>query len=320
LRVALRYFTETSTKDGMMRATEKRVRRFVGLLQKTGNAWMDHNAQEMGAALAYYTVLSMAPLLVLSVVIASLVYGEKAAEGGLASEIQGIVGSAAAVVIQDVIKNAHRPASGIIATIAGLIILLFSASAVFTQLRTSLDRIWDVPVATLGGIKGMLRLYLFAFMAALTLGFLLLISLVMSAVLEIFEGWIGNIMPSLPLIAKSVNFVVSFGTVAVLFALIYKYVPNVKVNWSEVVFGAISTALLFMLGKFVLAVYIAKMGVGNAYGAAGSLVVLLFWVYYSAQIFLFGAEFTHIYAAEKRPIHKPAMGSGLPDVGRVSAV
>jgi membrane protein len=309
-----------SDKDGMMLATQRPMRRFLGLLTKTGNAWMDHNAQEMGAALAYYTVLSMAPLLVLSVVIASLVYGEKAAQGGLASEIQGIVGTAAAVVIQDVIKNANRPASGIIATIAGLIILLFSASAVFTQLRTSLNRIWDVPTTSLGGFKGMLRLYLFAFMAALTLGFLLLISLVLSAVLDIFEGWIGNVLPSLPLIAKSVNFAVSFGTVAVLFALIYKYVPNVKVHWSEVVSGAISTALLFMLGKFVLAIYIAKMGVGSAYGAAGSLVVLLFWVYYSAQIFLFGAEFTHIYALEKRPVHKSPLAAAPGDVGRVSAV
>jgi membrane protein len=307
-------------KDGRMLATRKHMRRFLGLIKKTGNAWMDHNAQEMGAALAYYTVLSMAPLLVLSVVIASLVYGEKAAQGGLVSEIQGIVGTAAAVVIQDVIKNANRPTSGIIATLAGLVILLFSASAVFTQLRTSLDRIWDVPTTSLGGIKGMVRLYLFAFMAALTLGFLLLVSLVVSAVLEIFEGWIGTVMPSLPLIAKSVNFAVSFGTVAVLFALIYKYVPNVKVNWSEVVFGAISTALLFMLGKFVLAIYIAKMGVGSAYGAAGSLVVLLFWVYYSAQIFLFGAEFTHIYAAEKRPVPKPPLVASPGDVGRVSAV
>ncbi len=303
----------------MMLATQLRMR-FLGLLKKTAIAWMDHNAQEMGAALAYYTVLSMAPLLVLSVVIASLVYGEKAAQGGLVSEIQGIVGTAAAVVIQDVIKNANRPASGIIATFVGLIILLFSASAVFTQLRASLDRIWDVPTVSLGGIKGMLRLYLFAFMAALTLGFLLLVSLVVSAVLELFEGWIGAVMPALPLIAKLVNFGVSFGTVAVLFALIYKYVPNVKVNWSEVIFGAISTAFLFMLGKFVLAIYIAKMGVGNAYGAAGSLVVLLFWVYYSAQIFLFGAEFTHIYAAEKRPIHKPLAAAAPGDVGRVSAV
>ncbi len=166
----------------------------------------------------------------------------------------------------------------------------------------------------------MFRLYLFAFMATLTIGFLLLISLVFSAVLDLFEGWIGSVMPGLPLFAAIVNFTVSFGAVALLCALIYKYVPNIRVEWGEVVFGAIATALLFMLGKFALAIYIVKMGVGSAYGAAGSLVVLLFWVYYSAQIFLFGAEFTHIYAESKRSVVKPLTAAPAGAVGRVSAV
>lgn len=273
------------------------------LLKETATCWSDHEVPRMGAAVAYYAVLSMAPLVIISIAIASIAFGKEIAEGQIISQVRATVGEPGAQVIQNVLQNAHQPSAGIIATVLGLATLLIGASGVFVELRSSLNIIWEVPKdPKTSGIMQTLRYYVFSFAMVLTIGFLLLVSLLLSTFLEIFERWLSGLVPAPPMGAKILNAVISFVVVSVLFALIYKFVPNAKVGWTDVAHGAIATALLFTLGKALLALYIGKMSVGNAYGAAGSLIALLVWVYYSAQIFFFGAEFTHIYARRRHPI------------------
>lgn len=270
------------------------------MLKETAIAWDRDEAQRMGAALAYYSVLSMAPLVVITIAIAGFVFGREAAQGQIIYDVRDTVGAAGAEVIQNVLKNAYHPSSGIIATLIGVLTLLVSASGVFSELRSSLNRIWQVPRdQEPSGLVGNLRFYVISVAMVLTIGFLLLVTLLLSTLLELLEQWLARLMPSLPFTARIFNLVLSFVVISLLFALIYKFIPNAPVRWGDVVHGAIATALLFTLGKYALAVYIGKMSVGSAYGAAGSLVALLVWVYYSAQIFFFGAEFTHIYAKRR---------------------
>ncbi len=286
------------------------------LLKQSAISWNNHNAQSMGAALAYYSVLSMAPLIVITIAIAGFAFTKEAAQGQIVYEMRDTVGSAGAQVIQSVLQNAGKPSSGVVATLLSALTLLISASGVFVELRASLNRIWDVPAGSQpSGMRGTVRFYIFSFAMVLTIGFLLLVSLVLSAVLELFEHWMANRMPSLPLTAKLFNLGLSFTVISVLFGLIYKYVPDAHIRWGDVVHGALTTALLFTLGKYALAVYIGKMSVGSAYGAAGSMVALLVWVYYSAQIFFFGAEFTHIYALREHHVRAP----GITSIGPRSA-
>ena len=273
------------------------------LLKETASCWSDHEVPRMGAAVAYYAVLSMAPLVVITIAIAGFAFGKDKARDQIVFEVQDVVGEPGAQVIQSVLQNAHSHSSGLIATVLGLITLLIGASGVFIELRTSLNTIWGVPKnpkAT--AVSETIGYYLFSFTMVLTIGFLLLVSLLLSTFLELFEHWLVGLLPGIPAGAKAFNAVLSFVIVSVLFALIYKFVPNAHIEWSDVIHGAIATALLFTLGKGLLALYIGKMSVGNAYGAAGSLVAMLVWVYYSAQIFFFGAEFTHIYATHRHPI------------------
>ena len=272
------------------------------LVKETAGCWSDHEAPRMGAAVAYYAVLSMAPLVVLAIAIAGFIFGGDAARGQITYQVRSTIGEPGAQVIQSVLKNAHQP-SGITATILGLITLLIGASGVFIELRTSLNTIWEVPKdPKAGSVFEIIRYYLFSFAMVLAIGFLLLISLLLSTFLELFEHWLTGLLPPLPVGTRALNALISFVVISVLFALIYKFVPNAKIKWTDVIHGAIATALLFTLGKALLAIYIGKMSVGNAYGAAGSLVAMLVWVYYSAQIFFFGAEFTHIYAKHRHPI------------------
>ena len=286
------------------------------ILKRTAVAWNQHEAPRMGAALAYYSILSMAPLIVISIAIAGLAFGKDAAEGQIVYQMRDTVGEAGAQVLQDVLKNAHQPSSGIIATIFGLLMLLVGASGVFTELRSSLNRIWDVPAEqTSAGLRGTVRFYVISFAMVVTIGFLLLVSLVLSALLAIFGKWLANLMPGLPITVQIFNAVLSFVVVTIMFAFIYKFVPDARVRWEDVWQGALATALLFTIGKFALALYIARAGVGGAYGAAGSLVVLLVWVYYSAQIFFFGAEFTHIRARHAAALARKH-GVGIPRAHR----
>jgi len=272
------------------------------LLKTTGQRWIAHNTPRLGAALAYYTVLSMAPLLVVAVGVAGLIFGDQAARGEIVNQVETLVGSDVAKIIQDLLKSAHQQNHGVFASVIGGATLLIGASAVFGELRDSLNLIWDFKEESSAGIKGLVRFRIFTFAVVLVSGFLLLVSLVISALLAFLGRYVNSHIPVPSILMRVVEPVFSMFVTAVLFALIYKYIPDVPVKWRDVRIGAIVTALLFSAGKALIGLYLGKASVGSAYGAAGSLVVLLVWVYYSSQIFFFGAEFTKVFAERNKKI------------------
>jgi membrane protein len=285
------------------------LRGVVSLFKQTFSDWIAHDAQTMGASLAYYTVLSLAPLIVVATAIAGLVFSHDAVTGQLTYQLRDMVGSAGAEVIQNIVKNAKSPFTGVVASVIGLITLLFGASGVFTALRTALNRIWDVKTDPASGIWHTVRQQFLSFGMVLAIGFLLLVSLLMSASLAAIGKFVSGLLPVGAM--EAANFLVSLAVITLLFGLIYRVLPQTTIPWSDVWIGGAFTALLFTLGKLLIGLYLGKASVGSAYGAAGSLVALLVWVYYSAQVFLFGAEFTHVYAHErgsrKDPAGEPAM-------------
>jgi membrane protein len=266
----------------------------VELLKETVKEWQEDKASRLAAALAYYTAFSIAPLLIIVIAIAAVVFGEQAAQGQIVSQIQSLVGREGAEAIQSMIQNSRKPTTGTIATIISIGILLFGATNVFAQLQDALNTIWEV--APKPGVKGLVKARFVSFTMILGVGFLLLVSLVLSTVLAILGNYLGSLLPNLHFFWSILNFMISFGIIALLFALIYKFLPDVKITWGDVRVGAAITALLFTIGKSLLGLYLANSSVGSTYGAAGSFVVLLLWVNYSAQILLFGAEFTQVYA------------------------
>lgn len=239
--------------------------------------------------------------------------GKEAAQGQIMAQIQSTVGAEGAKAIQTVIQHADQPKAGIIATMLGLITLFLGASGVFTELRDSLNRIWEVIAKPASGIWGMIRDRLLSFGMVLAIGFLLLVSLMLSAAIAAAGTFVGGMLPIPEAILHIVNIVFSYDVIAALFGLIYRFLPDDRIEWSDVAIGSIVTALLFTLGKFAIGLYLGKASVGSAYGAAGSLVVLLAWIYYSAQIFFFGAEFTHVYAI-RHGSHQGIEGEGAPTV------
>lgn len=276
------------------------------MVQQTFTEWLEDKAPQLGAALAFYSILSLAPLLIIVLAIAGAFFGDDAARGEIVQQIQGMVGKEGAEAIQEILKNANKPMTGTLATVLGAITLLFGASGVFGQLQDSLNTIWDVkPKAT--GIAGVIQARFFSFAMVLGTGFLLLVSLVLSAALSALGNYMSGLLPGADALWGVANFVISLGLITVLFALIFKLVPDADVEWNDVWIGAFITALLFAAGKSLLGMYLGSQGIGSAYGAAGSLVVLVVWVYYSAQILFFGAEFTQVYSRWKRTgsVEKP---------------
>jgi membrane protein len=267
------------------------------LLTQVAHSWLDDYAPSMGAALAYYTLFSLAPLLLIVVSVAGLIFGEDAARGGITAQLQTLMGEHGARAVQDLLASVAKPAEGAAATAAGLILLFVGATTVFGELQDSLDRIWRVPtrLQTSGWIS-LLRSRLLSFGMVLAIGFLLIVSLVVSAALATAGRWLEPVFGAWYVVATVANAIGSFALVAAMFALIYKVMPRVHVQWKDVWVGALFTALLFGLGKSLIGLYIGRSGVISGFGAAGSLVVILLWVYYSAQIFLIGAEFTWVYA------------------------
>ncbi len=259
-------------------------------------AWRKDYAPSMGAALSYYTIFSIAPLLVIVIAVAGLVFGAEAASGAIFEQLRGMVGDSGAAAIQGLVKSASQPAASIIAAITGVVTLILGATTVLGELQSALDRIWRTPPVEEGGLFRMLRTRVLSFGMILVLGFLLLVSLVLSAAIVAIGDWWGPMFGKLRWLLEALNFAVSFGVVTALFAMIYKILPRVRIGWKDVWIGAAVTALLFTVGKFLIGLYIGKSGVSSGFGAAGSVIVLLVWVYYSAQIFLLGAEFTSIYA------------------------
>ncbi len=269
----------------------------VGLLKETWKEWQEDKASRLAAALAYYTAFSIAPLLVIAIAIAAIVFGEEAAQGQLATQLGTLVGKEAAAAIESLIEtSAQQSTQGTIATIISIALLFFGASNIFTQLQDALNTIWEVAPKPGRGIKGLVKDRILSFGMVLGIGFLLLVSLILSTVLAVVGNYLGHMMPGLHFLWSILNFLISFGVITLLFALMFKFLPDVKITWGDVSIGAAITALLFTIGKSLMSLYLGNSSVGSTYGAAGSLVVLLLWVNYSAQILFFGAEFTQVYA------------------------
>lgn len=266
------------------------------LVKEAFQGWMEDGSLELGAALSYYTAFSLAPLLVIAIAIASLAFGRQAVEGQLFAEIRGLVGPQSAATIQSMIASAGRRGSGTFATVVSVVVILFGASGVFGQLQTSLDRIWHVAPKPDRGVWGLLRDRFLSFSMVLGVGFLLLISLVVSAALSAIGAFATGYLPAIAPFLQAVGFVVSFAVITALFAMIFRFLPDARVDWKDVWVGALATALLFTIGKTLIGLYLGRASVSSSYGAAGSLIVVLLWVYYSAQILFFGAEFTKVWA------------------------
>jgi membrane protein len=273
------------------------VRRVLGLLREAWTGWNRDNAPRLGAALSYYTLFSVAPLLVIAIALAALVFGEDAAQGRILLELRGLIGDQGASAVQAMIESSRRPEAGLVATAIAIFTLVVGATGVFVELRSALNAVWNVePPPESGGFLALVRDRLISLAMVMAVGFLLLVSLVVSAALAAAEGWMRNRMPGWDLVIWVVSTVASFAVVTALFALIFKFLPDTPIAWRDVGVGAALTALLFTAGKLLIGLYLGKSSVASTYGAAGSVIVLIVWVYYAAQIFYFGAELTHAYA------------------------
>ncbi|TMA46358.1 MAG: YihY/virulence factor BrkB family protein [Deltaproteobacteria bacterium] len=272
-----------------------RQSRILDFLREVAREWRDDDALIQGAALAYYALFAMAPLLVLIIAVAGMVIGRTAAQGRLVEQIQDLMGPEGARMVEGMIEHVSSPASGIAATLGSLATILLGASGVVGQLRTSLNRIWGVR-ATQGGVRGMMRQRLAALGLIVGIGVLMLVSVTLSAVLSAVREVLATHVPLLSRLLPAANFALSFLLATALFGMIYRVLPDVDLGWGDVILGAAVTALLFTIGKSLVGLYLGRAGVTSVYGAAGTLVFVLLWVYYSAQILLLGAEFTEVYS------------------------
>lgn len=272
-------------------------RALLDLCKQSVASWKADYAPSMGAALAYYTVFSVAPLLLIVISVVGLVFGREQARGEIFAQLSELMGADGARGVQAMLEALNKPAQGIIATVVGIVLLLVGATTVFGELQDALDRIWRAPARDeSSGLLHLMRVRLLSFSMIMGIGFLLMVSLVASAALAALGEWWAPVFGGWATLAQGVNFVFSFLMVTVVFAMIYKVMPRVSVQWRDVWVGAAVTAVLFTIGKHLIGLYIGRAGVASGYGAAGSLVVVLVWVYYSAQIFLLGVEFTWVYA------------------------
>ena len=273
------------------------LRRLGTVLSKAVNAWIDDHAQSMGAALSYYTVFSLAPLLLIAISVAGLVFGRDAAQGAVVDQLQGLIGARGAEAIQDLLRNVSKPSQGVLATVTGIVVLVVGATSVFAELQDDLNRIWQVPTTPrISTWWAWLRTRILSVGLILAMGFLLLVSLAASAAFDAFAAWSTSPIAGWEALVHGINLVLSFVLTTALFAMIYRFMPQATIEWRDVGIGALVTAALFAIGKTLIGLYIGKSALASGFGAAGSLAVLLAWVYYSAQIFLFGAEFTWAYA------------------------
>jgi membrane protein len=267
------------------------------LLKTTLFEWLDDQAPTLGAALAYYTVFSLAPLLIITIGIAGLVFGAEAAQGQIFDQLRGLLGEASGKAMEELVQSASaEPKTGVVATIIGFVTLLFGASGVFGQLQASLNIIWGVQPKPGRGILGVIRDRILSFGFILVVGFLLLVSLVLTAAIAFVGKQFDAMVPGMEALIQLLNSILSLAVITLLFAMMFKFLPDANIAWRDVWIGAFITALLFTIGKFALGFYLGRSGVASSYGAAGSLIVLLLWVYYSSQIVFFGAEFAQVYA------------------------
>ena len=267
------------------------------LFKKAVDAFNEDYASSMGAALAYYTTFSLAPVLIVVIAVAGLAFGQDAARGEIVYQLRGLIGAESAKAVQELLKSASQPGKSVLASVIGVATLLLGATSVFAELQSSLDRIWRAPALKRGaGIWGLLRSRLLTFGMVVAIGFLLLVSLALSAAVSAVDKWGGTLFPTWHTLLQVVNIGLGFGLTALLFAMAYRILPRVRIAWRDVITGAVVTAALFEGGKYLIGLYLGRASLGSSFGAAGSLIVVLAWVYYSAQIFLLGAEFTWVYA------------------------
>lgn len=270
------------------------------LSKEAVTSWINDFAPSMGAALAYYTIFSLAPMLIIVIAIAGFFFGQNTAQDEILLQLRDLVGDTGAVAVEGLLKSVSKPGQGIIAATLGILTMMIGATAVFGELQSALDRIWKVPPNTKrGGLWNLVRKRLLSFGMVMGLGFMLLISLVLSAALAALSKWWSNILGDWGIVLELLNMSVSFAVVTSLFAMIYKFMPRANIPWPDVWVGSIVTALLFSLGKFMIGLYLGKTNMASGFGAAGSLVILLAWIYYSAQIFLLGAEFTWVFSQRR---------------------
>lgn len=280
----------------MIHATPHLARRLKVVLAESLTSWVDHRASSKGAALAFYTLFSMTPILMLSIAFAGYIFGAEAAQGEIVVQVQGLVGPNGAQVIQALLAAARDPDSGLVATLVASVLLLVGTTSVFVELKGSLDEMWGIGKPGQSAFRILLRTRLLSFGMVLVLAFLLLVSLVISAALAMLERHTGGVLGGSAVALATTTSIISFGVIACMFAVIYKTLPDAPLTWRDVWIGAAFTAGLFSLGKYVIGLYLGNSGVASSFGAAGSLIALLLWVYYSAQIFFLGAEFTRHYA------------------------
>jgi membrane protein len=286
-----------------------RDKSLLGIAKRTITEAGEDKIPRLAASLAYYTLLSLSPLLVLAVAVAGLVFGEEAARGQITQQLQTLFGAQAGDAIQAMLAHAKQPGSGsILGTAVSIVVLLFGASGVFGELQDSLNTIWEVQPRPGRGILGFVKDRFFSFTMVLGVAFLLLVSLIISAALAAVGDWV-SAFSGAEWLWQGVNFLVSMALIALLFGLVFKVIPDVKIRWRDVWLGAVVTAALFTLGKFLIGLYVGKAGVASPYGAAGSLVVIVVWVFYSAHILFIGAEFTQVYARAMGASVEPARGA-----------
>ncbi|MET0283655.1 MAG: YihY/virulence factor BrkB family protein [Polyangiales bacterium] len=292
------------------------MRELIGVFKETARDWSRDNATRLAASLAYYTVLSLAPLLMLAVSISGLVFGEEAARGQIAQQLTAVVGPEAGEGVETVLKNAQAPDTGTLSSILGIAVLMFGASGVFGELQSSLNEVWQVRRKP-GSFWNVIRERFFSFSMVLGVAFLLLVSLLVSAVLTAVGHRLSHALPGGETVWLVLNAVISLGIISVIFALLFKVIPDVEIAWRDVWVGAVVTAILFTVGKFGLDMYLGRASVASPYGAAGSLIVLVIWVYYAAQILFFGAEFTQVHARRRGAVVKPSKYAEAKQVERV---
>jgi membrane protein len=274
------------------------------LLKTSATNWLAHKDARLGAALAYYSIFSLGPITIIAMAVAGLFFGRDVVQGEVAGAMKGLLGESGAQAVQTMLTGASRPTEGVMATLIGIGALIFAAIGVVVQLKDALNTVWEVKDSEESGVWHFLRTYVLSFAAVIAVGFILLVSLLLTAGIAALGKFYASSIPEGWL--QPVGFAASFSVVAVLFALIFKYLPDADVQWRDVWLGAIVTGLLFEVGKFAIGLYIGKQGLESSFGAAASLVVVLIWVYYSAQILLMGAEFTRAHALKRRPKHATA--------------
>lgn len=300
------------------------------LVKRAVSAWSEDYAPSMGAALSYYSVFSLGPLLFIVIAVAGLIFGDEAARGELFAQLRDLMGEEAAAALETMLAGLRTPERGATSAIVSAVVLFIGATTVFGELQDALDRIWRVPPRDRsGGLWRLVRTRLLSFGMVLGIAFLLMVSLVLSAAIAALGKWWGGLFGMTELLLQGINAIVGYGMTTLVFALIYKFIPRVPVAWRDVWIGAAVTALLFTIGRMLIGLYIGKSGIASGFGAAGSVAIIFVWVYYSAQIFLLGAEFTHVYAqhcgsrrgeAQSLPGGYPARGTWpAPTSGRGAA-